>query len=124
MSHIKNNGADFVENNFENEKAITKSKIERINQIKMDIKKRLENLHSKILMEGGGVPLDTYRDSNEESDYKELDSVLYYSFWERVDEDKREFGASKYIHHDFNANFVTDEFYTKLRQEDMTLLMN
>jgi hypothetical protein len=37
MQHVKANGVDFVENAFENDKAITKSKIERNNILKKEI---------------------------------------------------------------------------------------
>lgn len=71
---------------------MTQAKIERNNILKVDIQTKLRNIMSRIQIEGGGVPLDTFRDSNYESNLRELDSVLYYSYWEKVENDEaREF---------------------------------
>jgi len=41
-----------------------------------------------------------------------------------VNESDREIGDAKYVHHDLNANFLPEEFYMRLRQEDTTLLID
>ena len=46
MSHVKANGAEFIENIFENEKVITKSKIERNTILKKEINSRLVSINT------------------------------------------------------------------------------
>ena len=124
MHHIKQSGADFAEKNAENESLISKSKIERNELMKTQIYIRLEQLSTKIQSETGGVPIDTNKDLANHTSLKDISSCLYYNYWETVSEGEREFSQPKSIHHDLNSNFLPDEFYLRLKQEDSTLLID
>lgn len=120
MGHVKAQGADFAEDNFENDETVIKTKMERNKILKKEIYRNLTHFENNL--EASSNPNDSYSDNTTGSELKELNSVLYYNYW--VEEENEDGLITRDEHYNFNSNFIHSEFYERLRQEDTMLLVD
>lgn len=118
MGQVKSRGHSFIDDNYnDNDEAAQKSKIERIKILKKEIFQKLKHYRSNSSMV---LTYDPYS-NRKTSGLRELDDSLYYNYWlDEKNEDGDYTGDIKHIH--LNSNFISPEFFKRLREEDQTLL--
>lgn len=118
MDQVRAIGHGFVDDNYDgNDEAAQKSKIDRIKSLKKEIFQKLKYYrdHSSAVFSH-----DPFADKGT-SVLRELDDCLYYNYWMNEKNDKGiNNGEVRHIH--LNSNFISSDFFERLRGEDMTLL--